>query len=120
MRKIRGQGIKWDPHTGIVTESSDDARYLLTAHTTEPLLLAEAASLPLIDGDPALLEDRIMIPLKVITWQVSANSPHALLSSPSLPPHLPLEPDPKMPVGPVTKPNLEARDLHGKTVTKLH
>lgn len=92
---------------------SDDFKYLLTANTTELLLPAEAASLPLLVDEPVLLEDPVMTPLEVITWQVCANSPHALLNSPSWLPHPQLQADPKMPMGPITKSNWGVRSWQG-------
>lgn len=60
---------------------------LLTANTREPLWPAAAAPVPSLTDDPAVFKNPVMSPLEVITWQVSANSPHALLNSPSLPAH---------------------------------
>lgn len=47
---------------------SDVFKYSLTANTTELLLPAEAASLPLLDDEPVLLEDPVMTPLEMITF----------------------------------------------------
>lgn len=95
---------------------SDVFKYSLTANTTELLLPAEAASLPLLDDEPVLLEDPVMTPLEMITWQVSANYPHALLNSPSWLSHPKLQQDPKMPVGPITNSNWRVRGWQGMSI----
>lgn len=83
MGKNGTQELGWAPW-----KDSDDSKNLLT-QTPQSLCYSKRSLLPsMTEDDPALLKDPVVIPFEVLSWQVSTNSPHALLHSPSLPSYL--------------------------------